>query len=136
MAPPMLPQVFITADTDPAKSPPMSSGSAQETPIVNSSAKRAAHVYQTHAYESVVIAAGRMKAPAIRNPIIATPRRAATILPVLLYHSSDNHPPARSPSVPARSGKLAKRPICVRLNPRCSRRYVGNQVRYTLKQYP
>ena len=33
----------MTADTDPAKSPPISSGTAQEMPTVHSSAKKATH---------------------------------------------------------------------------------------------
>src|ERR1019366_3796752 len=35
-APPILPSVFMTAETEPAKSPPISRGTAQETPTVHS----------------------------------------------------------------------------------------------------
>ena len=58
IAPPMLPHVFITAETEPAKSPPMSSGIAHETPTVSSSPNTATHVYQ-HAGDGIGRERGR-----------------------------------------------------------------------------
>src|SRR4051794_4975831 len=102
----MLPQVFMTAETDPAKSPPISSGTAQETPTVSSSAKNATQLYQTEWIGSEVNCAGTVAAPASTNPKIATPRRASVRLPERFAHISESQPPIRSPAVPASSGRL------------------------------
>src|SRR5207253_388689 len=103
---PILPHVFMTAETDPAKSAPMSSGTAQETPTVSSNPKNARQLYQTHAVGLLVMVAGTMKAAAITKPKIATPRRANFKLPDRLAQMSESHPPSRSPPVPASRGRL------------------------------
>ena len=46
-APPILPNVFITADTEPAKMPPTSSVSAHDTPTVSSSPNTASANHAT-----------------------------------------------------------------------------------------
>ena len=65
------------------------------------------HEYQTEERGSAVKAAGTMPAAARAKPMAATTRRATLRLPVRRAHRSDVQPPARSPAVPARSGRLA-----------------------------
>src|SRR5579871_2113271 len=103
----MLPHVFITDETEPAKSPPISSGIAHAAPTVISRPKTARHVYHTDATAFPVYVAGRIAAAASTNPLIATTRRAVFRLPVAIAQRSESHPPNRSPTVPASSGRLA-----------------------------
>src|ERR1700674_789127 len=103
----MLPSVFITADTEPAKSPPISSGMAHEKPTVHSSEKNATEYSATETLGSETRVAGTVAAAERRNPAIATQRRARFTFPVLRSTWSENQPPAKSPSVPANSGRLA-----------------------------
>src|SRR5438045_6802552 len=102
----MLPHMFIIADTEPAKPPPVSRGMAQETPTVSSRAKKAMQLNQMHVVALAVNCAGTVAAPASTNPKIATPRRASGRLPERLAQISEIHPPSRSPKVPASSGRL------------------------------
>src|SRR5271156_906553 len=103
----MLPQVFITAETDPAESPPMSRVIAQETPTVSSREKSAAQENHTHVMEFVVRLAGTMHKPAARNPTAPTMRRAIFRSPDFLAQRSEIHPPRMSPTVPASKSRLA-----------------------------
>src|SRR6202044_3192610 len=58
IAPPMLPHMFMTEAVQPAKSPPMSSGMAQETPTVSSKPPKARQLKATQSFGSCVRGAG------------------------------------------------------------------------------
>src|SRR5947209_18556099 len=100
IAPPILPQLFITAETEPAQSPPISSVTAQETPTVSSNPKNARQVYHTLWTGFVVNVPGRILAAARRNPNMATPCRASFKLPERSDQISGIHSPKRSAGVP------------------------------------
>ena len=99
--------MFITADTEPANSSPMSSATAQDTPTVSSSPNTARAKKPTPISGSVWLIASMIIAPAITKPTMATRRRAIFRLPVRLSTSSDTQPPATSPATPAISGREA-----------------------------
>ena len=107
MAPAKLPQVFITAETAPAESQPMSSVMAQETPTVDSNVNSARQESQTEVSELFVSEAGTIKNAESRKPPAPTMRRAVFRSPDRLANRSENQPPKTSPTVPANRGKLA-----------------------------
>src|SRR5437879_7601415 len=120
IAPPMFPHIFMTAAAEPAKSPAMSMGMAQETPTTNSKPPKARQLKATESLGSAVKVAGRIAAAAIRKPAIPTTRRARVTFPVCRNTRSVSQPPARSPTTPANKGRLEYTPIAARLNPRDS----------------
>src|SRR5437764_2500484 len=75
IAPPMLPHIFMSDETEPARSPAISSGMAHDTPTVNSMPKKARQVKSTHKPGLAVRVAGMIKTAPARNPTIATGRR-------------------------------------------------------------
>src|ERR1700677_4935262 len=101
IAPPRLQQVFMTEQTEPAESPPMSSVMAQETPTVDSSAKIATQESHTDVIGFVVRQAGTILKAETRKPAAPTVRRAALRSCDLLAQKSEMQPPNMSPSVPA-----------------------------------
>src|SRR5271156_5296541 len=106
IAPPRLPQVFITEETEPAESPPISSVMAHETPTVDSSAKIATHESHTHVIGFVVRQAGTILKADTRKPIAPTVRRAVLRSLDRLAQKSEMQPPNMSPTVPANNSKL------------------------------
>src|SRR6186713_2108597 len=114
----MLPNVFITADTEPAKSPPRSSVMAHDTPTVSSSPNTAPQKYPTLTHGSAELQARGIITAANRNPLRETTRRDILRFPERRRIQSETPPPHRSPTNPASSGALAYRPICCKLNPR------------------
>src|SRR5580698_10153508 len=104
IAPPILPEVFMTDETAPAESAPMSSVIAQETPTVDSMPNIATQESHTDTSELVVRPAGTIHKAESRKPPAPTMRRADLRLPDHLANKSENQPPKTSPTVPANNG--------------------------------
>src|SRR5262245_33689513 len=119
-APPRFPHVFITAETEPAKIPPISKVSAHETPTVTSSPNITSPDKSTHAPGFVLLYAGQTETAARAKPQIATSRRDRARFPERFTNTSEIHPPNKSPRVPAIRGTLAYTPIASRLSPRAA----------------
>ena len=107
MAPPILPDVFMTDETAPAESAPISSVMAQETPTVDSIPNIATQESHTETSEFFVRHAGTIHKAETRKPPAPTMRRADLRLPDHLASKSENQPPKTSPTVPANNGMLA-----------------------------
>src|SRR5262249_13964198 len=109
--PAKLPNMFIIPDTVPAYSPPTSITTAQAGPMFISR-KNAATLSRTTASSGLPVAAPGIRKTAVRTIAAApTPHRESLRLPVLLPTSSQSHPPAVSPSIPARNGMLLYMPV-------------------------
>src|SRR5213593_3368276 len=112
-APPRLPCVFITADTDPLNRPPMSMLKAHETATVSSSAARAT------VNQNRLVTADSARTPGSKaiadnmkphNETITLPRRTSFHL---RQSRSETHPPATLVTVAPSRGALDARPICI-----------------------
>src|SRR3546814_10739099 len=105
----------------------MASVTAQDTPTVSSSPNSAKQKHRMLATCQARAAASGIIAAAVRKPTKATERRAIFSTAPRFTSRSDAHPPIRSPTTPAISGRLANRPINAMSNPRASCRYLGNR---------
>src|ERR1700688_2632049 len=92
---------------EPAKSPPISSGIAHDTPTVNSRPNTETQEKTTDAVVWLGNVGSRIEPVAITNPSTAITRRAALRLPVRAAHRSESQPPKRLPTAPATNGRLA-----------------------------
>ena len=131
----MLPQVFITEETEPLKSPPMSMQMAQDTETVSSSPASAMVRQTIAAIAPAAKTPGNRASPAIAKPPMETVNRPRRRSFQRWANRSDNSPPATLVMVAASSGRLAK-PVPSRVKWRASRRYVGNQARYSHSTQP
>src|SRR5262245_49424498 len=119
----------MTAETDPAKSPPISKVSAQETPTVTSRPNMTSPDNSTHVTGFLLLYAGHTDTASRKKPKIATIRRDRARFCERLTNTSEIQPPNKSPRVPAIRGTLAYSPIASRLSPRAAFKYFGNHVR-------